>query len=186
MRTLHPSQGGFIFKKTPMEQHLSDLWANINANWGLLEYEMLQVLADINLSESHEWTIQFLSNSTRQETLVRDELRLLTDGDKPMLEALDGALTKIVDAKKIRNALVHGIWGRKSEMIVVQPLRLDEGGFSLDPEITVDPSLLNKLDRDMDFARQRLAGVACEVLAFKELRKMDKRRALHSAKRNTQ
>ncbi len=167
----------FEFLDTPMEKHLAAVWARVNANWGLLEYRLWQIMADVNPTNAHEWTLDFFASGLEKAQLVTRELKLLTSGDQDLMAALDKGLTQIEMAKKIRNSLIHGLWYRENEKIKVQPLRLsDQNEFSIENELIVDSKLLSELEKRMRSADQILSTVGSERLAFSELYKMDRRR----------
>lgn len=122
MRKLSTEHQWFEFGATIQEQHLSTMWASINANWGMLEYELWQVLADLNPADAHEWTLHFFSREVGKGELVANELRILTSGDQQLLAGLENGLAQIAEAKKLRNPLIHGLWRHEGSAIKVQPL----------------------------------------------------------------
>jgi hypothetical protein len=178
---LHTS---FEFKGTTLEQHMAQWWANINANWGRLEYMLWLMLADIDDAAAHEWTLHFFgTDSKKREDVVRHEVEIFAGDDKEMMAALTLGLDQLKLAKEIRNPLIHGVWKRKGEQIFVQPLKLDAGRFSLMPDILVDGKMLVELEKHMDRATQAFASVGSGAMATKFMRKVDARRAAADRKK---
>lgn len=165
------------FSDSIVEKHMAIAWSTLNMNWGRIEWWLHNIISPVDPGQAHEWTLRFFATTRLQEKIkmVQQELQVL--GRLTSEPRLDDILVDMSTLCEQRNKLVHGLWRRISDgQFEVQPLDLDDGGFSIAKPVTIDLRRLVDLTGLMNRIVQRLANVGSETVAYRELRKMDRRR----------
>lgn len=167
------------FSDSVLDRHISKYVAEITLNWGRLEYGLYLMLEAIDPDQAAVWTRELftpINLDTKKAIVLKQVLKTIKNYPE-FYTILERAFEELDTLRNKRNVLAHGLSKLISEgTYEIQPLKFSKKEKALENTIQVDIKGISELMNLMKGVREKLANLEVEIIASRELEKIEQRK----------